>query len=261
MTFTSLAAAVAAAAALIATPVAPATAAPAATVSEQSATVLSCLHRHQVKPADHVVTCTTANVSWKNVTWSHWGSTSATGKGELVKNRCVPTCDKGHFTTHAATITLSQVTTTAKYGRLFATATFTYSVNNAHRSKTVGLLGATRALAPLVPLEVPGQGEFFTKAGPECEIDDNAQIGHLVYCQDSRTAESVKMSTRGKIKKCTTKYCLGDAGENTPTLGYGKATGSGPFRCLVSKSGLVCTVTNGRGFVISQSTILAIRGY
>jgi hypothetical protein len=52
-----------------------------------------------------------------------------------------------------------------------------------------------------------------------------------------------------------------NAGENTPTLHYGQVDAIGPFRCLSSRAGVICTVTNGLGFVISKASLTRVKGY
>jgi hypothetical protein len=43
----------------------------------------------------------------KGLTWSHWGTLTATGKGILEGNNCIPDCAKGTYAAYAATVTLS----------------------------------------------------------------------------------------------------------------------------------------------------------
>lgn len=227
--------------------------------------VLSCLRHRDVKPADHVLSCATANVSWTHVTWSRWAARSASGKGDLFVNDCTPRCAKGRFTAHPATVRLSRVRTTKRYGRLFSRARITYSAKGARRTLTFGLLGPLGANPPRVPLQTSTGGEFLSPlAGMGCEIDVGQGVASETYCQTFEPPESVTMTASGRATVCHphgSDGCLGNPGEHTPTLAYGKVTGAKPFRCLSSRSGLVCTVSTGKGFVISLSRITRIRGY
>jgi len=60
-----------------------------------------------------------------------------------------------------------------------------------------------------------------------------------------------------QLHDCTGVQCLGNAGINTPTLGYGQATGVGPFVCESATTGITCTA-NGRGFLISSAGITQV---
>ena len=46
----------------------------------------------------------------KNLTWSGWGSATATGAGILELDNCNPNCAQGTFTGYPATVTLSGLT-------------------------------------------------------------------------------------------------------------------------------------------------------
>ena len=46
----------------------------------------------------------------KNLTWSGWGSATATGTGTLEIDNCNPNCAQGTFTGYPATVTLSGLT-------------------------------------------------------------------------------------------------------------------------------------------------------
>jgi hypothetical protein len=65
--------------------------------------------------------------------------------------------------------------------------------------------------------------------------------GHLAICQD-----------RGTQNRCN----IGNPGEGTPTLGYGKQITVGRFRCLSLRSGMRCTVIrSGKGFLINSASV------
>lgn len=94
--------------------------------------VLSCSGHRVIKPASNVMSCADANSEWEHVHWSSWGPTSAHGVGELSFNDCVPSCVAGSFRTYHATVTLSRVEETARHGRLFTKADFSYVVGGKH---------------------------------------------------------------------------------------------------------------------------------
>jgi hypothetical protein len=78
------------------------------------------------------------------------------------------------------------------------------------------------------------------------------------YCQTDSPPQTVRMSTDGSFKTCTGASCLGNAGQGTPTLGYGQTAKLGPFNCRSETSGVTCTVTSGRGFTLSNAGITSV---
>jgi len=109
----------------------------------------------------------------------------------------------------------------------------------------------------LVPMQTPEGGEFASPSGNiTCEVD-NQRAGLIqAYCQTGSPARSVTLKSNGTYTTCTGEQCLGNAGEGTPTLAYGQATGVGPFRCESASTGVTCTA-NGKGFHISNSGVTA----
>ncbi|HEY7622408.1 MAG TPA: hypothetical protein VH834_21740 [Solirubrobacteraceae bacterium] len=98
-----------------------------------------------------------------------------------------------------------------------------------------------------------------------CEMNDGrAQVGSFVYCQSRAHPHSVKMGLDGRLKICrggtaTTNRCLGDPGEHTPVLGYGKHITLRHFRCQSGKAGVTCTVIKtGKGFRIDRAGVKRI---
>jgi hypothetical protein len=91
-----------------------------------------------------------------------------------------------------------------------------------------------------------------------CEMNDGTNVGSFVYCQSWAHPHSVTMGLDGRLKICrggtaTTKRCLGDPGEHTPVLGYGKHVTLKHFRCQSGKAGVTCTVIKtGKGFRIDK---------
>jgi hypothetical protein len=72
------------------------------------------------------------------------------------------------------------------------------------------------------------------------------------------------MGLDGRLKICsggtiTTTHCLGNAGEHTPTLAYGKQVTVGRFRCRSAQAGVTCIVIqSGKGFLINNIGITAV---
>ena len=93
----------------------------------------------------------------------------------------------------------------------------------------------------------------------DCEINTGGRTGpDSVYCKTSDPAQSASMDDHGTVTTCAGVSCLGDAAENTPTLAYGQTVTLGPFQCLSRKTGMTCTASQGRGFVISTAGITTV---
>jgi hypothetical protein len=108
---------------------------------------------------------------------------------------------------------------------------------------------------PILPMQTATGGEFLSPTGNiSCEIDDTS-TNQSVLCQSLSPPQSVTMTDSGALTKCAGHQCSSNPGEDTPTLAYGAATGVGPFRCLSATTGMICTVTGGKGFQISSSGI------
>jgi uncharacterized membrane protein (DUF2068 family) len=99
--------------------------------------VMTCTGSLVVKPAYYVIFCGDGNGWWQKVRWTNWGAKSAIGTGQYVENDCIPYCAVGHFRTYPATILLSRLTSTKKYGPLYVRATVSYVVNGRRRAYTV----------------------------------------------------------------------------------------------------------------------------
>jgi hypothetical protein len=62
----------------------------------------------QTEPA--VITVSQDGAAYiKGLTWSGWGTATATGTGSLEADNCNPNCAEGHDTAYKATVTLSQL--------------------------------------------------------------------------------------------------------------------------------------------------------
>lgn len=97
-----------------------------------------------------------------------------------------------------------------------------------------------------------------------CEIDDGrGGIPAQAYCQSLNAPHSVHMGLDGQLKICSgasaATRCIGNAGEHTPILGYGKQVTVGRFRCRSQRSGVTCTVIkSGKGFLINSAAITPV---
>jgi hypothetical protein len=101
--------------------------------------ILTCTGKTTSKPATYTLSCADANAEWADMTWSSWNSRAAAGHGILRQNNCTPNCAAGKFVNYRATVTLSKAVATKKYGELFSTAVFHYSVNGKAKTESFGL--------------------------------------------------------------------------------------------------------------------------
>jgi hypothetical protein len=101
--------------------------------------VLTCNLKLATRPSAYLLSCADANASWTGVTWSAWNGSSASGHGILRQNDCTPNCVSGKFIDYRATVTLSKVVSTKKYGELFSEANFHYTVAGKAKSESFGL--------------------------------------------------------------------------------------------------------------------------
>lgn len=110
------------------------------TAGATSATrLLTCTEKLASKPATYLLSCADANAGWTGVSWSVWNASSAIGHGTLRQNDCSPNCVSGEFINYRASVTLSEVVPTKKYGPLFSKATFHYRVQGKAKTETFGL--------------------------------------------------------------------------------------------------------------------------
>jgi len=94
-----------------------------------------------------------------------------------------------------------------------------------------------------------------------CEMDDRrAGVPSQVYCQSAKKPHSVTMGLDGRLRICRNLVrCLGNPGENTKILPYGRQITVGQFRCFSLQSGVKCIVTSsGRGFLINATGVAKI---
>jgi hypothetical protein len=95
-----------------------------------------------------------------------------------------------------------------------------------------------------------------------CEMNDGrAATRSGVYCQSWDRPQSVTMGLDGRLHICrdastATSHCLGNPGEGTPVLGYGKQIALKHFRCRSAQAGVTCTVIKtGKGFRIDREGV------
>lgn len=155
----------------------------------------------------------------------------------------------------AAGASVSVPTSTESTASPRATATHgTPASGSGNGSATTKPTGST----VLVPMQTPQGGEFQSPSGNiTCEVDYQRAGLTQAYCQTGTPARSVTMTATGSFKTCTGEQCLGNAGEGTPTLAYGTATGVGPFRCESATTGVICTV-KGKGFRIANTGVTSV---
>jgi hypothetical protein len=101
--------------------------------------VLTCNLKLATKPSTYLLSCADANAGWTGMSWSVWSASSASGHGILRQNDCTPNCVSGKFINYRATVKLSKVVATKKYGELFSEATFRYSVGGKAKTEAFGL--------------------------------------------------------------------------------------------------------------------------
>jgi hypothetical protein len=94
-----------------------------------------------------------------------------------------------------------------------------------------------------------------------CEMDDGRTgVPSQVYCQSLKKPHSVTLRLDGRLRICRNGVrCLGNAGEHTPILHYGRQVTVGRFRCFSLQAGVKCIVTaSGRGFLINAAGVTKI---
>jgi len=101
--------------------------------------LLTCASKTTTEPASYLLSCADANASFASMRWSAWGSSSARGHGVLLQNDCTPNCVSGKVNSYAATVTLTKVVDTKKYGPLFSEAYFRYTSHGKSVSEKFGL--------------------------------------------------------------------------------------------------------------------------
>lgn len=144
------------------------------------------------------------------------------------------------------------------------------------RRRRLALCIATSLVAVLVTMTWAGVAvahrtsvEFSSHAHISCAVYDGHTGPAEALCEDSvpgRVAH-VTLTPDGTILTCLssnvrTNSCeLGNAGERTPTFGYGHVVTVGRFRCTILHTGVRCVVTaTGKGFLFSATRTSAVGG-
>ena len=92
-------------------------------------------------------------------------------------------------------------------------------------------------------------------------IDSRSGVGAFVFCQSMNRPHTVRMGLDGRLKICrdaslATTHCLGNPGEHTPVLGYGRHITLTHLRCGSAQAGVTCTVIRtGKGFRIDRAGV------
>jgi hypothetical protein len=101
------------------------------------------------------------------------------------------------------------------------------------------------------------QRAFLSPSGNiSCEMDRGNGVGTMAYCQSGRPPQNATLYPDGHVIACygTGADCLGNPGDRTPTLAYGRSIRLDPFRCTSLRRGVRCVVIRSRhGFLISRS--------
>jgi hypothetical protein len=101
--------------------------------------LLTCTSTTTTEPTSYLLSCADANAGFASMTWSTWGSASAHGHGVLRQNDCKPNCVSGKVLNYVATVTLTKVVDTKKFGPLFSVAYFRYSSHGKMVTEKFGL--------------------------------------------------------------------------------------------------------------------------
>ncbi|MFE7773126.1 hypothetical protein ACFU5O_04345 [Streptomyces sp. NPDC057445] len=70
--------------------------------------IVDCFSKPQVRPSEFLIACGDGNSSLIALKWTHWGSTSATGRGLNVVNDCKPYCAAGKFHNYPVMVRLER---------------------------------------------------------------------------------------------------------------------------------------------------------
>jgi hypothetical protein len=87
----------------------------------------------------------------KDVTWSGWGTATATGHGVAEANNCQPDCAEGKFSAHPVTIVLSKPVRWHA-DMVYSRASFSIPSLHDHKTATAGLIPRP---APSVSVPAP----------------------------------------------------------------------------------------------------------
>ena len=221
------------------------------------------------RPAPEVVRPSTillfADGSWDvdHLRWTGWGTSVAHAKGISSASNGIPNMAQGKRIKTAAQVTLS------KPGRfhgheVYRCFTLTVPAHPAsdlrlclERAGSGWALGSTTTTTTT---KAKTASFYSPSRNLSCEIDDGYASLVRAYCQSLNRPHSVHMGLDGKLTICggtsAATRCLGNIGEHTPILGYGKQVTVGRFRCRSEPAGVTCTVIkSGKGFLINSAGI------
>lgn len=100
----------------------------------------TCSGQMRTQPSQ-ILTSGDGSAYVRGITWSGWGSPTATGSGTMEIDDCTPNCAEGTFTGYPATITLSGLTPYGNGKQAYADMTI----------NTASAAGGTRSYHHLLP--------------------------------------------------------------------------------------------------------------
>ncbi|MEI6700169.1 MAG: hypothetical protein WCL38_00230 [Actinomycetota bacterium] len=65
--------------------------------TQHEAAIVDCTGHRNVRPVTIVLSCADGNAIVGHATWTSWGAATASGKGVLAQNTCVPNCASSSF--------------------------------------------------------------------------------------------------------------------------------------------------------------------
>jgi hypothetical protein len=89
-------------------------------------------------------------------------------------------------------------------------------------------------------------------------LDSGGNTGQAAYCFSLTPPQHATMDAAGVVQQCQGQTCLSNPGLNTPVMPYGTSMTLGPFTCLSATTGVTCTISTGKGFMISTSGIVDV---
>jgi hypothetical protein len=136
------------------------------------------------------------------------------------------------------------------------------------------LMAALTLLSPsLAPAATKTLAEFYARSpygrGISCAVYDGYAGSAAAMCESVRPRRQSKATLypSGHLTLCSmhnlsSNRCdLGNAGEGTPTFGYGHRVTVGRFRCIVLRKGVVCRVrSSGEGFEFNPRRMASLGG-
>jgi hypothetical protein len=213
-----------------------------------------------------------ADGSWDvdHLRWTGWGTTVAHANGISSASNGIPNMAQGKRIKKPAQVTLSNPGRFQGHEvyRCFTLTVSSHPASDQHlclkRIGSVWLLAATASTTPATTTNAKTAAFYSPIRTLSCELDDRAGVVG-VYCQTFTPPRSVHMGVAGQLKICSgtsaATRCLGNAGEHTPTLGYGKQITVGPFRCRSAPAGVTCVVIrSGKGFLINKAGVTPVGG-